>query len=157
MKSQVLHTVWCHISCKAAGEFWHWSLLGVKGLMSKEQYYVLLFLAFPPAHPPATQMTASRCLPSSSSSTLFCTCAQRTKQLETAQDFMALAEILTAQMSHIFITLTDKVWNIGLLFYRSIFSVCASEMMTKIPHYILYYCLRNPTLTIFIRIWIYST
>ena len=33
MKSQVLHTVWCHISCEAAGEFWHWSLLGVKGLI----------------------------------------------------------------------------------------------------------------------------
>ena len=28
MKSQVLHTVWCHISCEAAGEFWHWSLSG---------------------------------------------------------------------------------------------------------------------------------
>ena len=32
MKSQVLHTVWCHISCEAAGEFWHWSLSEVKGL-----------------------------------------------------------------------------------------------------------------------------
>ena len=32
MKSQVLHTVWCHISGEAAGEFWHWSLSGVKGL-----------------------------------------------------------------------------------------------------------------------------
>ena len=32
MKSQVLHTVWCHISCEVAGEFWHWSLSGVKGL-----------------------------------------------------------------------------------------------------------------------------
>ena len=32
MKSHVLHTVWCHISCEAAGEFWHWSLSGVKGL-----------------------------------------------------------------------------------------------------------------------------
>ena len=32
MKSQVLHTVWCHIPCEAAGEFWHWSLSGVKGL-----------------------------------------------------------------------------------------------------------------------------
>ena len=30
--SQVLLTVWCHISCEAAGEFWHWSLSGVKGL-----------------------------------------------------------------------------------------------------------------------------
>ena len=29
MKSQVLHTVWCHIYCEAAGEFWHWSLSGV--------------------------------------------------------------------------------------------------------------------------------
>ena len=34
MKSQVLHTVWCNISGEAAGEFWHWSLLGVKGLTS---------------------------------------------------------------------------------------------------------------------------
>ena len=24
--------LWCHISCDAAGEFWHWSLSGVKGL-----------------------------------------------------------------------------------------------------------------------------
>ena len=32
MKSQVLHTVWCHISAEAAGEIWNWSLLGVKGL-----------------------------------------------------------------------------------------------------------------------------
>ena len=30
MKSQVLHTVWCYISGEAAGEIWHWSLLGVK-------------------------------------------------------------------------------------------------------------------------------
>ena len=26
MKSQVLHTVWCHISGEAAGEIWNWSL-----------------------------------------------------------------------------------------------------------------------------------
>ena len=32
MKSELLHTVWCHISCEAAGEFWHWSPSGVKGL-----------------------------------------------------------------------------------------------------------------------------
>ena len=32
MKSQVPHTVWCYISCEAAGEIWSWSLLGVKGL-----------------------------------------------------------------------------------------------------------------------------
>ena len=32
MKSQVLHTVGCTISAEAAGEIWHWSLLGVKGL-----------------------------------------------------------------------------------------------------------------------------
>ena len=32
MKSQVLHTVWAYISVEAAGEIWHWSLLGVKGL-----------------------------------------------------------------------------------------------------------------------------
>ena len=35
MKSQVLLTVWGHISCEAAGEFWHWSLSGVKGLNNK--------------------------------------------------------------------------------------------------------------------------
>ena len=33
MKTQVLHSVWCNISGEAAGEIWHWSLLGVKGLM----------------------------------------------------------------------------------------------------------------------------
>ena len=33
MKSQVLHTVWCNISGEATGEIWHWSLLGVKGVM----------------------------------------------------------------------------------------------------------------------------
>ena len=33
MKSHVLHTVWCDISGEAAAEIWHWSLLGVKGLM----------------------------------------------------------------------------------------------------------------------------
>ena len=32
MKSQVLHTVWCNICNEAAGEIWHWSLLGAKGL-----------------------------------------------------------------------------------------------------------------------------
>ena len=32
MKSQVLHTVWCYISGKVAGEIWNWSLLGVKEL-----------------------------------------------------------------------------------------------------------------------------
>ena len=32
MKSQVPHTVWCYISGEAAGEIWHWSLLGVRGL-----------------------------------------------------------------------------------------------------------------------------
>ena len=36
MKSQVLHTVWCHISFEAAGEFWHWSLSGVKGLIGQQ-------------------------------------------------------------------------------------------------------------------------
>ena len=29
-KSQVLHTVWCYIFGEAAGEIWHWSLLGIK-------------------------------------------------------------------------------------------------------------------------------
>ena len=33
IKSQVLHTAWCNISGEAAGEIWHWSLLGVKGLI----------------------------------------------------------------------------------------------------------------------------
>ena len=43
MKSQVLHTVhWCHISCEAAGEFWHWSLSGVKGLITKATRLVVL-------------------------------------------------------------------------------------------------------------------
>ena len=32
MKTQVLHTVRCNISGEAAGEFWNWSLSGVKGL-----------------------------------------------------------------------------------------------------------------------------
>ena len=35
MKSQVLHTAWCHISGEAAGEIWTWSLLGVKGKQRK--------------------------------------------------------------------------------------------------------------------------
>ena len=34
MNSQVLHTVWCNIPVEAAGEIWHWSPLGVKGLIS---------------------------------------------------------------------------------------------------------------------------
>ena len=33
MKSHVLLTVWCNISGEAAGEIWHWSLSGVKGLL----------------------------------------------------------------------------------------------------------------------------
>ena len=33
MKSQVLHTVWWNITGEAAGGIWHWSLLGVKGLI----------------------------------------------------------------------------------------------------------------------------
>ena len=33
MKSQALLTVWCNISGGAGGEFWHWSLSGVKGLI----------------------------------------------------------------------------------------------------------------------------
>ena len=32
MKSQVLHTLSCSISCEAAWEIWNWSLLGMKGL-----------------------------------------------------------------------------------------------------------------------------
>ena len=32
MKSQVLLTVWCNISGEAAGEIWHWSFSGMKGL-----------------------------------------------------------------------------------------------------------------------------
>ena len=38
MKSQVLHTVWHSISGEAAGEIWHWSLSGVKGLIQSENY-----------------------------------------------------------------------------------------------------------------------
>ena len=33
MKSQVLHTVWCYISCETAREMGSWSLSRVKGLM----------------------------------------------------------------------------------------------------------------------------
>ena len=36
MKSQVLQTAWCNISGEAAGEFWSWSLLGVKGLRKRK-------------------------------------------------------------------------------------------------------------------------
>ena len=43
MKSQVLHTVWCHISCEAAGEFWHWSLSGVKGLIGNLHFLKLFW------------------------------------------------------------------------------------------------------------------
>ena len=35
MKSQVLHTVWCNVSGEIAGEIWHWSLLGAKGLSTR--------------------------------------------------------------------------------------------------------------------------
>ena len=45
MKSQVLHTVWCHISCEIAGEFWHWSLSGVKGLTAAQQWTKPFFLS----------------------------------------------------------------------------------------------------------------
>ena len=38
MKSQVLLTVWCNISGEAAGEIWHWSLSGVKGLLPLDMY-----------------------------------------------------------------------------------------------------------------------
>ena len=41
MKSQVLQTVWCHIPCQAAGEFWHWSLSGVKGLITLPFFLVI--------------------------------------------------------------------------------------------------------------------
>ena len=44
MKSQILHTVWCCISGEAAGEIWHWSLFGVKGLKAKSarvRHYVV--------------------------------------------------------------------------------------------------------------------
>ena len=34
MKSQIPHTVRCNITGEAAGEIWHWSLLGVKGLIT---------------------------------------------------------------------------------------------------------------------------
>ena len=48
MKSQVLHTVWCHISCEAAGAFWHWSLSGVKGLICTP--WKNIFKNIQPAH-----------------------------------------------------------------------------------------------------------
>ena len=32
MINQILHTLCCNISGEVAGEIWHWSLLGVKGL-----------------------------------------------------------------------------------------------------------------------------
>ena len=38
MKIQVLLTVWCNISGEAAGEIWHWSLSGVKGLLEEMKY-----------------------------------------------------------------------------------------------------------------------
>ena len=33
MKSQVVHTVWSNTAGEAAGNIWHWSLLGVRGLI----------------------------------------------------------------------------------------------------------------------------
>ena len=45
MKSQVLLAVWCNISGEAAGEIWHWSLSGVKGLTCDQ---ALLFLLVSP-------------------------------------------------------------------------------------------------------------
>ena len=44
MKSQVLLTVWCNISGEAAGEIWHWSLSGVKGLRSTPCLCNVIFL-----------------------------------------------------------------------------------------------------------------
>ena len=41
MKSQVLHTVWGHISGEAAGEIWNWSLLGVQGSKIRALYFLL--------------------------------------------------------------------------------------------------------------------
>ena len=38
MKSQVLHTVWRYIYSEAAGEIWHWSLLGVKRLIDRKLF-----------------------------------------------------------------------------------------------------------------------
>ena len=39
MKSQVLHTVWCHISGEAAGETWYWSLLREKIVHISKGWY----------------------------------------------------------------------------------------------------------------------
>ena len=50
MKIQVLHTVWCHISCEAAGEFWHSSLSGVKGISDWPTGYS----SHPENHTPST-------------------------------------------------------------------------------------------------------
>ena len=45
MNSQVLHTVWCNIFGEAAGEIWHLSLLGVKGLIIKAPFTHPIFEA----------------------------------------------------------------------------------------------------------------
>ena len=51
MKSQVLHTVLCHISGEAAGEIRNWSLLGTKGLKKENTYF---------APPPQTHLAKGR-------------------------------------------------------------------------------------------------
>ena len=50
MKSQILHTVWCNITCEAAGGIWTWSLLRVKGLSKKDRRITLQasFILFSP-------------------------------------------------------------------------------------------------------------
>ena len=47
MKSQVLHTVWCNISGEAAGDIWHRSFLGVKGLTRFMSVYGTRFFPWP--------------------------------------------------------------------------------------------------------------
>ena len=54
MQSQVLHTVWCNISGEAAGEIWHWSLLGVKGLINAAYYEIKCQLHPSPRFPYST-------------------------------------------------------------------------------------------------------
>ena len=39
MKCQVLHNVWCNSSGEALGEFWNWSLSGVKGFIPQAWIY----------------------------------------------------------------------------------------------------------------------
>ena len=50
MKIHVLDAVWCIISGEAAGEIWHWSLLGVEGLMHLLIEALPIFIGMPSCH-----------------------------------------------------------------------------------------------------------